>query len=270
MIINFIDNIDSSRDDWNILVRVARKWDVYNMQNEDDQFYIEMILLDEKGVAIAKYKQILKEGNVYNITNFKLLPPNDNYRPIKGIKKALFLLTTNATEVKDTTANIPLHYFKIATLQEIEERIADRIILTVTDELSLNSTTNTKIYINLPIQDTADISKSLCHRTLIFEIQLNEKNLKEGWQTYTVTKTFVPTTSLEQQNNQSNFTTIKGNNNPQNEIAESFKNMDKDNNIDDIQLLEKQFPKHIGEKMMRESKNKQVLEDTSDDITTNS
>ncbi|KAM7260633.1 hypothetical protein ACFE04_011306 [Oxalis oulophora] len=111
MTINFIDNIDSSRDDWNILVRIARKWDVYNMQNEDDLFYIEMILIDEK---------------------------------------------------------------------------------------------------------------------------------------------------------------IKGNNNPQNEIAENSNQMDKDNNIENLQLLDKTFSKHIGEKRMHESKNKKVLEDTSDDITTNS
>ncbi|KAM7257779.1 hypothetical protein ACFE04_013520 [Oxalis oulophora] len=441
MTINFIDDVDSSRDDWNILVRIARKWDVYNMQNEDDQFYIEMILIDEKGVALHA-----------------VIRKNLIAKPIKGTKKALFLLTTNATEVKDTTANIPLHYFEIATLQEIEERIADRTILTdiigklvaisklenkhangrtnkirrleillkenitmkitlwrkaallidettlgngtntvviiVTstlvnkfrDELSLNSTTNTKIYINLPTHETADISKryendkrevrelpsqeisladierrmfnnrltlqqimdikwqspeqnkiytviasidqiddkngwcyiacevcmrklkedgdnftcnicrrsskyptprfrielqvsdssatgyftlfdreahtlisttaaellslhngdtknlppillNLCNRKLIFEIQLNEKNLKEGWQTYTITKTFLPNASLEKLNNHTDSNKKKGNNKPQNEITENCNQMDKDNNIENLQIL---------------------------------
>ncbi|RYR58006.1 hypothetical protein Ahy_A05g023668 [Arachis hypogaea] len=41
--------------------------------------------------------------------------------------------------------------------------------------------------------------KNLCNLTLIFEVKLNEFNLKEGSQQYTVTKTFVPTKNTEQQ-----------------------------------------------------------------------
>ncbi|RYR75078.1 hypothetical protein Ahy_A02g009777 [Arachis hypogaea] len=41
--------------------------------------------------------------------------------------------------------------------------------------------------------------KNLCNLTLIFEVKLNEFNLKEGFQQYTVTKTFVPTKNTEQQ-----------------------------------------------------------------------
>ena len=55
----FIEDLDQSRDDWIIQARIVRMWDVYNMNNEDDQFYIEMILLDEL-VSLSINQEIIK------------------------------------------------------------------------------------------------------------------------------------------------------------------------------------------------------------------
>ncbi|KAM7265763.1 hypothetical protein ACFE04_003446 [Oxalis oulophora] len=136
---NFINDVDASRDDWNIKVRLSRLWDVYNMQNEDDQFYIEMILLDEKGSPfhavirknlITKYKPLLYEGRIYDIKNFKVIPASENYKPIKGDFKALFLLTTNVTELKHHPTDIPMYYFQFASYQQLQDRVGERSVLT--------------------------------------------------------------------------------------------------------------------------------------------
>ncbi|KAM7257405.1 hypothetical protein ACFE04_013146 [Oxalis oulophora] len=114
-------------------------WDVYNMQNEDDQFYIELILLDENGSPIhavirknlnTKYKQLLYEGRIYDIKNFKVIHASDNYKPIKGDFKALFLLTTNVTELKHHPTDIPMYYFQFASYQQLQDRVGERSILT--------------------------------------------------------------------------------------------------------------------------------------------
>lgn len=49
------------------------------------------------------------------------------------------------------------------------------------------------------------ILQNLCNRTLIFEIKLNDHNLKEGWQQFTVTKTFTPNAFLEEQHQPPNM-----------------------------------------------------------------
>ncbi|RYR26751.1 hypothetical protein Ahy_B02g061058 [Arachis hypogaea] len=64
----------------------------------------------------------------------------------------------------------------------------------------LNTTTSNLI----TLQKSNDIEappqlKNLCNFTLIFEVKLNDFNLKEGSQQYTVTKTFVPTKNTEPQ-----------------------------------------------------------------------
>lgn len=60
---------------------------------------------------------------------------------------------------------------------------------------------NTMVQMLLQQKDntsTPSILYNLCHRTLIFEIKLSAKNLKEGSQFYTVSRTFVPTAILSE------------------------------------------------------------------------
>lgn len=45
---------------------------------------------------------------------------------------------------------------------------------------------------------TPSLLQNLYHLTLIFEIKLSTKNLKEGSQIYTVSRTFVPTDILQE------------------------------------------------------------------------
>ena len=49
-----------------------------------------------------------------------------------------------------------------------------------------------------PNMFTPSILHNLCHRTLIFEIKLSIKNLKEGLQIYTISLTFVPTAIIQE------------------------------------------------------------------------
>lgn len=82
-------------------------------------------------------------------------------------------------KLSDETAKATLTLFD----QEAQE------LLNTTAQMLLQQKANTS---------TPSILQSLYHRTLVFEIKLSAKNLKEGPQIYTVSQTFVSTAILQE------------------------------------------------------------------------
>ncbi|XP_050897584.1 uncharacterized protein LOC127104448 [Lathyrus oleraceus] len=112
-----------------------------------------------------------------------------------GCEKCMKKLKQEGHELKCPSCETPSKFkimFKVydetakATLTLFDQEAQK--LLNTTAQMLLQQHANTS---------TPSILQNLCHRTLIFEIKLSAKNLKEGSQICTVSRTFVPTAILE-------------------------------------------------------------------------
>ena len=81
---------------------------------------------------ISKFIDILQEGNLYTIHNLRIVSANDAYKPVKGIFKWLFLLTTVVKKISSISISIPLHYFEFGSMETLAQRMDDRAVLSTT------------------------------------------------------------------------------------------------------------------------------------------
>lgn len=115
-------------------------------------------------VACERFqKKVTKEGNQYTCKECK----QPSKYPTTRFKIQL--------KVSDDTG--------VATFTMFD-RDAQQILNTTASELLHTQNAN--------MPDIPPILYTLCKRTFIFEIKLTAHNLKEGFQTYTVTRTFIP------------------------------------------------------------------------------
>jgi hypothetical protein len=49
----------------------------------------------------ARFKTLIAEGNVYNITNLRVMPAPPKFRPVENDKMINFTATTNIEEIQD-------------------------------------------------------------------------------------------------------------------------------------------------------------------------
>nr|XP_004516852.1 uncharacterized protein LOC101502235 [Cicer arietinum] len=91
----------------------------------------------------------------------------------------------------DMTSKYPAPRFKIQ-LRVSDETSTTTFTMFDKEAQKLLNTTATQLLEKLDNIERPSTLQNLCNRKLIFEIRLSDKNLKEGSQTYTITRTFVP------------------------------------------------------------------------------
>ncbi|XP_057417814.1 uncharacterized protein LOC130712013 [Lotus japonicus] len=100
------------------------------------------------------------------------------------------------------TCNEPAKYptprFKIQ-LEVSDETAAAKLTLFDRDAQQLLHTTASELLQHGSNKEIPTVLRNLCKQTLIFEIKLSDHNLKKGSQNYTVTRTFIPTSLIEEQ-----------------------------------------------------------------------
>ncbi|XP_073219722.1 replication factor A protein 1-like [Cicer arietinum] len=135
----FLEQLNDQRDNWSIRVRIVRMCIVYTTQSENEPISLDIILLDEKKTPLhatikkellPTFKNMIQEGDIYNIINLKISPANDSYRPVVGTKKALFLTTTMVNKIQDPQFTIQKHYFNFTSFKSLPQRLGDKVNLT--------------------------------------------------------------------------------------------------------------------------------------------
>ncbi|XP_049382958.1 replication protein A 70 kDa DNA-binding subunit D-like [Solanum stenotomum] len=80
MAYSLLSDLDTTRDDWLVKVRVCRMWEFKNYKRSKEMISLDMILIDEKGTLVHaviwknqvnRFRANLAEGSVIIIRNFK-------------------------------------------------------------------------------------------------------------------------------------------------------------------------------------------------------
>ncbi|KAL4603640.1 hypothetical protein ACB092_10G139000 [Castanea dentata] len=137
-------------------------WNAINSKN-NDIISLDMILIDEQNNAMhaiirtniaKKFKPLLQEGKLYELSYFQVVDGNALYRPVDNDFKIMFTLKTSIKEIKETNVDILRHKFEFVDYNKIHERVNKHVQLS--GEYTLSSTSGTRVYIDLDIPETAE------------------------------------------------------------------------------------------------------------------
>ncbi|XP_021722587.1 uncharacterized protein LOC110690070 [Chenopodium quinoa] len=125
-----IRELNSSKNDWKIKVRVSRLFDVLNFRKHNSLISLDMVLIDEvvdyvhasiKGKFVQQFRSKLIEGKVYTIRYFSVVPNKNEYRVVSDNKIMIqFFQNTSVKGVADNN-KIPLHIFDFVQLQHLDK-----------------------------------------------------------------------------------------------------------------------------------------------------
>ncbi|KAK2361250.1 replication protein A 70 kDa DNA-binding subunit B [Trifolium repens] len=183
----FLNNLPNATNESSIKVHFARMWDNMNVRKQNEMISIDMVLIDEesnyihaslpKNFAPKFRKKKLQEGKIYVVKQFEVLTNKKSYVVVKNNSSMLqFNDDTTYSEVEDD-GSILLHVFEFVKYAHLEPRdtlkgnFCDAIgpnvaVITSTTakryqgDLSLNSSSSTKIYVNIDIPEAAELIQS--------------------------------------------------------------------------------------------------------------
>ncbi|KAM0823815.1 hypothetical protein ACQ4PT_070616 [Festuca glaucescens] len=119
-----------------IKARVARLWDSVLIKN-GELVSLDMILIDQEGTMMhgviskaytTKFRPLIVEGNVYTITNVRVMPAAPKFRPVKNDIIIKFSPTTNIEDIQDKE-DIPKHGFNFSSIKVLSTRVGVHIYL---------------------------------------------------------------------------------------------------------------------------------------------
>ncbi|KAG5594678.1 hypothetical protein H5410_035910 [Solanum commersonii] len=118
---SLLSDLDTTRDDWLVKVRVCRIWEFKNYKRSKEMISLDMIIIDEKGTLVHaviwknqvnRFRANLAEGSVIIIRNFMVAESMGEYRPVQSDVKITFLRIAAIQKIKDDTVNIPKNGFQ--------------------------------------------------------------------------------------------------------------------------------------------------------------
>ncbi|XP_057425978.1 replication protein A 70 kDa DNA-binding subunit B-like [Lotus japonicus] len=119
-------DLDASKEDWCILARVVRLWNVISTERGSPVSAIEMILVDEAGTQIQaavrkkyvkKFDRILREGPVYSLRNFTVADNVGDHRTTSHQFKIIIQGETVAVIKPDNL--VPVFPLTFASFEDI-------------------------------------------------------------------------------------------------------------------------------------------------------
>ncbi|KAL1811779.1 hypothetical protein ACET3Z_021844 [Daucus carota] len=129
---SMLSALSQQSDNKKILVRVGRIWEAVNRKN-NTLLHTNVILLDEKDdhiLAIVRNNQrdaflpMLKENEVYSISNLKLVPGPKLYRSVDRDLSVNFFYKTKIEEHQDT-GSIPRYKFELQPFHRVKDLVGD-------------------------------------------------------------------------------------------------------------------------------------------------
>ncbi|KAI9124152.1 hypothetical protein K1719_005452 [Acacia pycnantha] len=123
-----LKDLDDSTDRWAVVVRVFRKWNVYQKSAPAELFCVTMVLIDEEGRTIQasvlnknllpRFHLSIKEGQIYKFANFEVTSNINQYRATSHPFKITFTSQTYSVEDEDI-ATIPSYAYSFFPIPEI-------------------------------------------------------------------------------------------------------------------------------------------------------
>ncbi|KAM3221767.1 hypothetical protein P3L10_021037 [Capsicum annuum] len=138
MTYSFLLQLVSGRNDFMIRVRLCRMWDVINHKKNDKWVSVEMIFIDEKknliyGIMdtnqVNRLKDMLKEGSLFTIKNFKVVESTFAYRPIESPLTIILSASTVINNLSEDIVYIPINRFQFIKPTMIDSRVDNHIVL---------------------------------------------------------------------------------------------------------------------------------------------
>uniref|UniRef100_A0A3Q7IIZ4 Replication factor A C-terminal domain-containing protein n=1 Tax=Solanum lycopersicum TaxID=4081 RepID=A0A3Q7IIZ4_SOLLC len=138
MAYSLLSDLDATRDDWLIKVRVCRQSEFINFKCSPEMISLDMILIDEKGTLmhaiiwknqVNKFRDKLSEGFAVIIRNFKVSALTGDYRPVQSNFKITFLRKTTIQKLQDDIVHIRQNGFQFIQQEVIRSRIKNNILL---------------------------------------------------------------------------------------------------------------------------------------------
>ncbi|XP_074369737.1 uncharacterized protein LOC141711228 [Apium graveolens] len=125
---NNLASVDSTKTYWRVRVRITRMWPSFS---HIQQFRgVNLILLDSEDCHVFAFvnrviwhdvRNIILEGNTYDIHNFIVMEPAGLLRPVFSDKIIVFAHDTIVHPVPFVVNTIPRHKFELETIPEISE-----------------------------------------------------------------------------------------------------------------------------------------------------
>lgn len=115
-----------------ICVRVSRFWDFSDPQDDARLLHCDMVLLDEEGNSIhatiyppfiEKFRPLIKEGSVYNMTYFRVRASNNLYKPVPNDIMITFTNWTKLEQVIEIPPAFPTLTYSLTHIDQIHSRI---------------------------------------------------------------------------------------------------------------------------------------------------
>ncbi|KAJ1406030.1 hypothetical protein SESBI_25482 [Sesbania bispinosa] len=116
--VNFVGEIDRTKESWKLAVRVTNVWRSEN--------YMDVIFMDEKGGKIhaslnesdlRKLNVVIEERNTYSIKNLEVKENTGKYKLCNHLYKVGFMKGTNVRQVD--FPQIPLNVFQFTSFEDI-------------------------------------------------------------------------------------------------------------------------------------------------------
>ncbi|PHU25799.1 hypothetical protein BC332_04131 [Capsicum chinense] len=126
------------KNDFMIRVRLCKMWDVINHKKNGKLISVEMIFIDEKknliyGIMdtnqVSRLKDILKEGSLFTIKNFKVVESTFAYRPIESSLTIILSASTIINNLSEDVVDIPINGFQFIKPTMIDSRADNHTVL---------------------------------------------------------------------------------------------------------------------------------------------
>ncbi|KAL8463818.1 hypothetical protein ACS0TY_033676 [Phlomoides rotata] len=96
---SLVNEINPDKETWRVKVKVTRRWMVLSKDSNKNKCFLEMVLIDEQGdkiqatvprYLIRRYENIVKEGVIYDLYNFRVEKPEGQFFATKHQYKITF------------------------------------------------------------------------------------------------------------------------------------------------------------------------------------
>ncbi|XP_056685338.1 uncharacterized protein [Spinacia oleracea] len=116
MATSLIHDLNFSRNDWKIKVRVSRLIDVVNFRKQNSLISLDMVLIDEE-----HFRPKLTEEKIYTIRYFSVQPNKEQYRIVGDNKIMIQFFQNTVVRAVGNIDKIPLHQFDCVQLQHLNK-----------------------------------------------------------------------------------------------------------------------------------------------------
>ncbi|CAL5058208.1 unnamed protein product [Urochloa decumbens] len=129
---NLLSQINPTRHNWCIKVRVARMWKVSGTSKGRGFTALELVLVDEEGVGITasvgqrdmnKFADFLVEGRSYMIKKFQVSKQARRFNAVSNTQTIFFTSWTTAEELPaELSTNLPLYFFNFVDFEDLDHK----------------------------------------------------------------------------------------------------------------------------------------------------